>query len=296
MVKKYSGRGLKTVTVSGPGMPTQKFKICVGNHPDDIKKWIEERRKRFPRSDGSHRKLSNEVVSSRNHAEGTALESVGGKRGRREGNRENIATDRKRICLDGDAKNSNAIDDEETQTSGLSTLLAGYDSSSSQEEVTDSKNTQEKGESAEAPSPLEGNSAKPLAALDRTANPQPKRLCRYFQRGKCRHSTSCKFLHTEAAVANRRLSQSEQAKAQNRYERELQTLGLVTPSHGSRYTSGGKVIDNTSLLHKLLQRDKQRERRMSLQLLRYIADCEYFQGKNTSNSCSDTEGDAPKQP
>ena len=42
MAKKYSGRGLKTITIAGPGIPTQKFKICVGNHPEDVKKWIEE--------------------------------------------------------------------------------------------------------------------------------------------------------------------------------------------------------------------------------------------------------------
>jgi hypothetical protein len=37
------------VTVAIPGCPIQKFRICVGNHPDDIQKWIAERRKKFPR-------------------------------------------------------------------------------------------------------------------------------------------------------------------------------------------------------------------------------------------------------
>lgn len=46
---KFSGRGLKTVTIQTPGSKkAQKFKICVGNHPDDVKAWIEERKKRFP--------------------------------------------------------------------------------------------------------------------------------------------------------------------------------------------------------------------------------------------------------
>ena len=64
MAKKYSGRGLKTITISGPGLPTQRFKICVGNHPDDIKKWIEERKKRFPRRDGSHKKYNTSSSSA----------------------------------------------------------------------------------------------------------------------------------------------------------------------------------------------------------------------------------------
>jgi len=46
---KYSGRGLKAVSIQLPGTRHQKtFRICVGNHPDDIKLWIEERKKNFP--------------------------------------------------------------------------------------------------------------------------------------------------------------------------------------------------------------------------------------------------------
>jgi len=46
---KYAGRGLKTVIIQPPGCKkVHKFKICVGNHPADIKAWIAERKKRFP--------------------------------------------------------------------------------------------------------------------------------------------------------------------------------------------------------------------------------------------------------
>ena len=47
---KFSGSGFKTVTVQVPGCPVQRFKICVGNRPEDVQKWIEERKKKFPRS------------------------------------------------------------------------------------------------------------------------------------------------------------------------------------------------------------------------------------------------------
>lgn len=50
---RFSGSGFKTVTVSVPGCRVQRFKICVGNRPEDIKQWITERKKRFPR----HRKV-----------------------------------------------------------------------------------------------------------------------------------------------------------------------------------------------------------------------------------------------
>lgn len=46
---KFSGAGFKTVTVAIPGCRAQRFRICVGNRPEDIQRWIAERKKRFPR-------------------------------------------------------------------------------------------------------------------------------------------------------------------------------------------------------------------------------------------------------
>lgn len=272
MAKKYAGRGLKTITISGPGLPTQKFKICVGSHPDDIKKWIEERRKRFPRRDGSHR-----------------VGAAGEKRRRQEeGEQNNMA--RKRTCLDDNNNKTKTgdADGKGTQTGGLSSLLAGYDSSSSQDEGEISEKQNE-----DKTTPLEGgDNAK-----------APKRLCTYYQRGKCRHGTSCKFLHSESATAaakdpnqrhKQRELQSARDKARNQYERELQILGLASPSGNA---NGKNVTSNTSLLHKLLQRDKERERRLTLQLLRYIVDNECFRGGDPSGdkTCNGQDEDNNKE-
>jgi hypothetical protein len=46
---RFAGSGFKTVTVAVPGCPVQRFRICVGNQPDDIKQWIEERKRRYPK-------------------------------------------------------------------------------------------------------------------------------------------------------------------------------------------------------------------------------------------------------
>lgn len=46
---KFSGSGFKTVTIAVPGCRVQRFRICVGNRPEDIQRWIAERKKRFPR-------------------------------------------------------------------------------------------------------------------------------------------------------------------------------------------------------------------------------------------------------
>jgi hypothetical protein len=73
--------------------------------------------------------------------------------------------------------------------------------------------------------------------------------------------------------------QGERDRERNRREDELRTLGLAAPRNRG---GGGKSIDGTSLLHKLLRREKERERRLTLQLLRYIVDCDYFRDEDTS--------------
>jgi len=282
MAKKYSGRGLKTITIAGPGMPTQRFKICVGNHPDDIKKWIEERKKRFPRRDGSHKKCNTSSSSA----------VAGMKRSRLDDEKDNDDENGKRPCIDKSTVKSD-VAESKSEAGGLSSLLAGYGSSSSEDE-DESNNLSPTGKVDTTTTQEEGEAKQSTATETKNTSP-PKRLCTYYQRGKCRHGTTCKFLHSDKPINNttqnnnKRQSQSERDKARNQYEQELKILGLATPSHGSRYTSGGKVINNTSLLHQLLARDKERERSLTLQLLRYIVDCDYFQ--NDRNNASTRQSD-----
>ncbi len=282
IVQKYSGRGLKTITISGPGLRPQKFKICVGNHPDDIKKWIDERKRRFPRRDGSQK-------DNGGGERGVVEASAGCKRTTQETDVRYVA--QKKAFIDDEGLVGGITCKSEGGGSLLSSLLEGYDSSSSEDGNPESKS---KTPTDLAVPPLKDDSAKTNSAAVDPSQSQPKRICKYFQRGKCRHGDSCKFLHSNEAndgslhqrPKQGRSSQSDRDKARNCYEEELKMLGLVAPGHGNRF-SGEKVISSTSLLHKLLQRDRERERRLTLQLLRYIVDCDYFRNDDTRESHSD---------
>ena len=312
MAKKYSGQGLKSITVSGPGMPTQKFKICVGNHPDDIKKWIEERKKRFPRTStaaaATAAATAGGVTTVKNNA--VADEGVVEKDG---------GTTKKRSTDEMEAsENCNSLqkDDlghkrqcqknktnEESKAGALSSLLSGYDSSSSQEDNSKTKSAKENEENTLATLTVDhqahlppATSAAATPTTSDTRKPEQQRLCTFYKRGKCRHGTSCKFLHSDAPhediakTANpqreaKRKAQSERDRTRINREHELRVLGLVAPSNGSGGAkTGGKFVNSNSLLHKLLQRDKERERRLALQLLRHIVNCDFFQCDKTGDT------------
>lgn len=258
-------------------MPTQKFKICVGNHPDDVKKWIEERRKRFPRRSGTS-----------NGAE-THLSTFAGEKRDREESPE-TANDSKKQCIDREG--TGTADSSANGAGALSSLLAGYDSSSSDEEKrTATTDKEPQNQDVEHNQNLSSTLEHTSVSLNASST---ARVCKFFKRGKCRHGDSCKFLHTKSEDKgnneDKRKAQSEQDKSRRKYESELQALGLVAPGQSNR--NGHRPVNNTSLLNKLLQREKERERRLTLQLLRYIVDCDYFQGDNSSSMKDADESDS----
>lgn len=271
MVQKYAGHGLKTITVSAPGMRPQKFRICVGNHPDDVKEWIEERKRRFPKQmnstvEGGERREDKEVVGSEVPSRKRMRDDHDGDEGG--------VKEKKEI-----SNNENADDDHGgcskwANIGGLSSLLAGYDSSSS------------------STSTLRYTATTTTSMTETTITEMPpKRICRHYRRGNCRLGASCKFLHSTDPIIipatgvgtnchstrrqkNNGQLQSERDKARGRRDEEMRALGLALSPRGNR---NGKAIDNTSLLHKLLRRDKEREHQLTLQLLRYIVDSDLFQ-------------------
>jgi hypothetical protein len=340
MVQKYSGRGLKTITICAPGIRPQKFRICVGNHPDDIREWIEERRRRFPRRGGGgvgggkgEVAAGGEggVMAGPTSTDATSVGPTGRKRGRRDveeggmgdsgdGGDDRTMRTRRGVGDDANCGNGNgnaSYDDdgwrERTGTGGLSSLLAGYDSSSSsapEDEATESVGASAAMEVATTTKTSTDLVTANDAAIVTPPVPSPMSVarrvtvvCRHHRRGRCRHGISCRFVHSDEPVVSGVISggitndrqhqrngpsrQGERDRERNRREDELRMLGLAAPRNRG---AGGKSIDGTSLLHKLLRRDKERERRLTLQLLRYIVDCDYFRDEDTSAASLEGEG------
>jgi hypothetical protein len=270
---EYAGRGLKSITLQYPGSrQVQRFKICVGNHPDDIKAWIEERKKRFPTRE---RVLQRQEKLKRNREEGALGVSNDG-----------IARESKRLKAGVPVNHEKGVKSSDPPFSSISTLVAGYGSSSDEDDTPLNKSIPEK-PSEECPGVAEeekNSNTNQAHSKDHTSNYKSKQ-CRFFLRnGSCKNGDNCTYIHDitqhEAFKANaetRKRKQSQRDRARNEAKREMNLI--TTGKEQVRGAKGGQT-----LLRKLLQNDIRRERSLCLQLLRYIADCNYLQGKREVKS------------
>lgn len=223
---KFSGSGFKTVTVAVPGCRVQRFRICVGNRPEDIQKWIAERKKRFPRQSRSNGE-ADKMVNDTSYGHDKSQTEIG-----------------------------------KAKDSGMSSLLAGYGSSSESE----AENTTKRKEGEERPKiPTVAVTATNTASTSTenstsTIKPATKsRPCRYFMRnGSCRNGDACRFSHDISP----------------------QQLSINTDRKRKR----GKATSSDTLLRKLLLNDMEREASFALQLLGYINDCDFFEAEKSGNA------------
>lgn len=250
---KFAGRGLKTVTIQIPGSKyNQQFKICVGNHPDDIQAWIEERRKKFP----TRANIASKVEKK--------------KRLRDDPTRR--LEEQKRTKLDDAVSKGKSIELLCHSSTALSTLMVGYDSSSDEEN-----------ENKEEMKDYPNTNTRPTIQNNFTCNVESyhkTKQCKFFLRnGSCKNGDDCKYIHDlskhqefKANTEVRKQAQSERDRARNASKKELEllTTGRVQNSNKS---------EGNSLLRKLLKNDIRRERTLCLQLFRYIVDCNYLQAK-----------------
>lgn len=226
---KFKGNGFKTVTVAIPGCKVQRYRICVGNHPDDIKKWIADRRKNFPRRSVSIPIEETKTTTITTSTTKTSVEShFGG-------------------LLDGYGSSSS---DEEPPHKVL-------------EEPTRQKLTQKLNDETmiEKSHDSASNNGTSSASVNINNNNAKFRtqMCRYFARtGTCRNGDKCTFQHERSNSNNNNSPKSN--------------LSSTTPQMGKK--TAGKT---STLLKKLLKSDADREMTLTLQLLRYIVDCNFLQ-------------------
>ncbi len=103
-----------------------------------------------------------------------------------------------------------------------------------------------------------------------------RRHCKFFlQAGSCKNGHQCTFIHDGEARKDytmkmiiKRKEQSERDKSKN-----------DSKSKSSNRNLNSEESNSKSLLRKLLDHDMRRERCLSLQLLKYIADSNYMQPK-----------------
>ena len=238
---KFRGNGFKTISVAIPGCKVQRYRICVGNHPEDVKKWIEDRRKKFPRQ-------QRPVAVKENAGE-----------------------------------------------SQLGGLLDGYGSTSEEEEGEKPVNLESKPVSNPGTADCtldtsrfsDGEQAKNATTTTTTsattttnAANYRSQTCRYFARtGTCCNGDKCTFLHERA---------NNNSNNNNNNNAPMLTLREHHQREPKRRTMGNNNKKNgTTLLQTLLQNDARREATLTLQLLRYIVDCNFLQKTQSANSTTE---------
>lgn len=295
---KFSGSGFKTISVGVPGCRVQKFKICVGNRPEDIKRWIAERRKRFPRTNPMNLQATNSTNIAENTSEGASISF----------DTATLATPPGKMQEQTPA----TTDVTSPTTTGLTSLLAGYGSSSDDDNGDDDREDRKSSlnTSAQKIPKREGdvlqtkinrnkvisagmestkdiavapisNSVIKASELQKEENRcKISRPCRfYFRKGSCRNGNNCRFSHDESRFGH----QFAGDQHHNNYQQQHQGKSSVSPSSTgcseNRKTNKRKRGVHTSsdtLLRKLVQNDMERESALSVQLLKFIVDNNFF--------------------
>lgn len=178
---KFAGGGFKSVTIAIPGCKVQRYTICVGNHPEDVKKWIQERKKRFPRQQQKKDATRSTVERKGDNEESTRGSALGS-------------------LLDGYGSSSSEEDSTQKPVAQKTVETATQVNHLEQNEVS----------TAESPKTITESSA--------TRPPNYRtRPCKYFMRnGSCRNGDACNFSHDIQSNPQSRERNSPRAKRQRR--------------------------------------------------------------------------------
>jgi len=311
---KYSGRGLKNVSIQFPGKgkgksssQEQRFKICVGSHPEDIKAWIAERKKKFPtrervrekREQHKRRREEGRGMESESERNRDSISAAGSGSGSGSGNlNSGIHHQSKKL------KVTNEIEVEAKKpSSALGNLVNCYGSSSDEDEEKEelkpsnplagtniaSSSDASKDEATAVAVAAAGPPSSSPSSIPISISSFKTKQCRFFLRnGTCKNGDNCTYIHDmsqyenfKAGAEDRKKLQSHRDRARNEARNEMNVItrgknNASGSSFGGSSVRGGGSGGET-LLRKLLQNDIRRERSLALQLLRYVVDCNFLQ-------------------
>ena len=303
---KYAGRGLKAVRVDIPGTNfSKKFHICVGNHPEDIQKWIQQRKLRYPTL---KKRLEQQRENNFQNEKEEKKDSNFLKSTKSNDNDDNIImtekTHQTSSPISHNDANQIAAEKWRQENSALSSLMANYDSSSDDDGAETTKEMEQNKQleinngqklnlenrndnnnlnESMVKSHLQHNQNEECSNYIHSQNDKYRtKPCRFFLRnGTCKNGDNCLYIHDNAShkqyltdAVKRREQQSRRDKSRHVANQELNVLTNGNTKHSSHSSYNPS---SSTLLKKLLAKDMERERSLTLQLLRYIVDCNYLQ-------------------
>jgi hypothetical protein len=300
IISSGNGNGYQKVTVAIPGCKPQSFTVCVGNDPKDVQKWIQERRANYPTRAKILLKEQQKQATATDNATTYSTPTVSFSQ------IPNTSND------NANSLNASTETNNYLEKSILGSLLAGYDSSSS----TGSKDEIEKDkkddysavhrsglsftESTTETITLTGENMKaPSTIIESSVSSNSnthfdKKLCRYFLRGKCFRGKECTFLHDDIRrVALTEVASESEVRPlrdgnrnakrcieEQQLPENVNKQGTHQKKKKTKHTSS-TTCTNTTLLRKLLDNDIKREACITLQLLRYIVQSNFFDDQTT---------------
>jgi hypothetical protein len=281
---KFSGSGFKTVTVAVPGCRVQRFKICVGNRPEDVQRWIAERKKRFPRTTTAHRNTTTTTTTTtteRPNNDDNILVHPHGGGDKNDTGLSALLAGYGSSDGDGDDDDSSTKDEKRVgdQASGrnenngtMDATLIGGDVNASSLPPTEVKHSSSKSNSNNNMDGNDGNMVNPAASSSTTLSTRPCRF--FFRNGSCKNGDSCRFRHDGSTGGG---GGGDKTHFQKRHTTQ-QTTALSTGQR-KRKRGGGPTSSDT-LLRKLFENDMERESNLTMQLLRYIVKNNFFRNSN----------------
>jgi hypothetical protein len=253
---QYSGKGLKEVDIEG-----QKFVVLVGDSPEDIAKWREERRKKWP---SVVKKAAVTASGVQPKPSNTAAATISATTA--------YATRKRKLSSSSDELEEGEVSEDEEP-------VAGPDSTTTEQQQT----VEAPIEPMAVPDASSSTGSEPLAKKHKKTA-----LCKKFVRGQCRFGDHCNFSHDRSAFACHAMLTKGRCSKGSHCLFSHDPAMLAERETQRKVSAAQRAVDDkwraesSSLLRKLLKKDIQTEQKQMLQVVRYIVQNGFFRDAESS--------------